>query len=518
MNSKIDLLRAPSTSRTIFANTWLLYLRAGFTLVFGLFSTRYVLDALGTHNFGIYSLVGSIIAFLSFINNSMAEATTRFLSFHQKDAENGVLKKVFNTSMALQLLIATIIVLSFEIAGLFLFRGILNIDAPRIHAAKFVYHCMIASAFFTILGAPFDGCIIAHERFIFFTAFSAVETICKFIFALALYITPFDRLETFGFLMAALAFAGFISRWSYSHLRFHEARINVHSIDLSILKKLASFSLWILFDLMSNIFKFNLMDLLLNTFLGTLANAAFAVSKQVSGALLSFSGSIFSASRPQIVRSVSCNDSEGAIKKTLSISRLAFLLMSLLTVPLLVEMPTVLRLWLKDVPEYSTTFCQLSLISNLISLMTIKGFSILLDGIGRIRAYRSFASFCNLMAFPIAYLLLRHGLPPYAIFYGILSADLLLSITTIYFVIRYSCLTWPRYIFEIPIRLIPIVGIVIITLCSLPWPQATHPLIRLTLTSGISTVLLVTLFWFVLNKEEKYFAIALLNKLRNRYF
>jgi O-antigen/teichoic acid export membrane protein len=294
---------------------------------------------------------------------------------------------------------------------------------------------------------------------------------------------------------------------------FDEAKLIISNVNKVILVKIASFSIWNLFDLLSSVFKYSAMDVLINTFHGTLANAANAVSKQVSGSLLSFSSSIYSASRPQIVQAISRNNTEEAISKTITISRLGFVFMALFSIPLFVEMPIVLGMWLKSVPENAVPFCRLGLISNLVALMTVRGFSVLLDGIGRIKAFRLTTSLCNLIAFPAAYVFLRQGFPPYAIFLGILFSDVLQVLATVHFTVRYTDLTWERYFREIPMRLLPIVVGVVGFLFLLPWPVGMMSLLRLVCVTAISSLLLLVLFWFALSVDEKAFAKGLLAKL-----
>lgn len=482
----------------------------------GLFSTRYILDALGAQDFGIYSLVASVVAFLAFLNNSMAIATSRFLSFHQNPEGGNLLSKVFSSSLFLHFGIGMIVVVVLEAIRIYLFDGVLIIDASRIDGAIFVFHSMVVSFFFVVMSAPYDGCIISHERFVFYTIFGLTESIAKFAISLLLYVTPFGRLESFGALIACISFVGLLSRWIYCRVKFDEAKLVIANINKATLIEITSFSIWNLFDLLSSVFKYSAMDLLINTFHGTLANAANAVSKQVSGSLLSFSSSIYSASRPQIVQAISRNNTEEAISKTVTISRLGFVFMALFSIPLFVEMPIVLGMWLKKVPENAIPFCRLGLISNLVALMTVRGFSALLDGIGRIKAYRLTMSLCNLFAFPAAYVLLRQGFPPYAIFFGILLSDVFQVLVTVHFTVRYTDLTWSRYLSEIPLRLVPIVAGVASFLFFIPWPEGMTSLLRLVCTTATSSFLLLGLFWFALSQDEKNFAKNLWAKLLAR--
>ena len=68
-------------SSRIIRNTGYLYLKMAITMFITLYSTRLLLEALGVVDFGIFNVVGGLIAMLGFVNNSMAVATQRFMSF-----------------------------------------------------------------------------------------------------------------------------------------------------------------------------------------------------------------------------------------------------------------------------------------------------------------------------------------------------------------------------------------------------------------------------------------------------
>lgn len=100
-------------------NTGILYAKMGITIFISLYSTRLVLSALGVSDFGLFNLVGGLIAMLGFLNGSMASASQRFMSFAQGKGDIEEIEKIFNMSTLLHLSIAVIIVIILEIAGYF---------------------------------------------------------------------------------------------------------------------------------------------------------------------------------------------------------------------------------------------------------------------------------------------------------------------------------------------------------------------------------------------------------------
>ena len=100
-------------------NTGILYAKMALTMFISLYSTRLVLSALGVEDFGLFNVVGGIIAMLGFLNASMAVSSQRFMSFAQGAGDIEKVKKIFNMSTLMHIGIALIIVLIFEIVGFF---------------------------------------------------------------------------------------------------------------------------------------------------------------------------------------------------------------------------------------------------------------------------------------------------------------------------------------------------------------------------------------------------------------
>ena len=99
------------SNKRIAKNTFLLYFRMLLLLCVNLYTSRVVLNQLGVDDYGIYNVVGGIVAILSFLNSAMASGTQRFLNVEMGRNDENALKKVFLTSLQIHLFIAIIIIL-----------------------------------------------------------------------------------------------------------------------------------------------------------------------------------------------------------------------------------------------------------------------------------------------------------------------------------------------------------------------------------------------------------------------
>jgi len=200
-------------------NTGILYAKMAITMFISLYSTLLILSALGVEDFGLFNVVGGVIAMLGFLNASMAVASQRFMSFAQGAGDMEKVKKIFNMSTLMHIGIALLIVLIFEIVGFFLIDGILNINPNRLSVAKLIYQFMVVSTFFTIISVPYEAVITSHENMFFYAIEGIVEALVKL--AIAFYITnnSYDHLISYGFLMAGLSIFLLFLRIIYCHFK-----------------------------------------------------------------------------------------------------------------------------------------------------------------------------------------------------------------------------------------------------------------------------------------------------------
>ena len=109
-----------SKDKTIVRNAFMLYLRMFLTMAIGLYTSRVVLNTLGVEDFGIYGLVGSIVAMVGFLNSSMSGATSRFLTYELGKGNEKSLSDTFCSAMVVHIVIAIVIIILAETVGLWL--------------------------------------------------------------------------------------------------------------------------------------------------------------------------------------------------------------------------------------------------------------------------------------------------------------------------------------------------------------------------------------------------------------
>jgi Na+-driven multidrug efflux pump len=404
-------------SHKIIFNTGILYAKLLIVMVLGLFSVRIILGALGETDYGIYSLVAGVVGLLGILQGAMTNASMRFMSHSLGSKDEQIILKTFNTTLFLHFIIGIGVVLIIELGGFFMFDYLLNIPADKVFDAKIVFHFMAITTFITIIAVPYDAVINSHENLFFLSFIDIVGAILKFGIAIYLTYSHLNLLILYGFLLMMVQILMRIIKQRYSVKHYKECKINLRkNIDKSLAKTILSFSGWNLFGSIASMSITQVRSILLNMFFGVGLNAANGVAMQVTGQVNAVSSSMTQALNPQLVKSEGGGDRDRMIRLTELATKYSVFLFALFAIPVIIEMPYLFKLWLKEVPEYAVIFSRLILISLLIDKFTFEITSAI-RAVGEIRGFQVTETILALFNIPIAYIFLKIGYPPYSIYY-----------------------------------------------------------------------------------------------------
>lgn len=506
-----------NSTKLVIQNTIFLYGKMIISTIITLYSIRLVFNALGISDFGIFNLVSGIIAMLSFLNVAMTVSTQRFMSYFLGAGEQHKLKSIFHSSLVLHLIIGLIIIVILELAGVFLFKNFLNIPLERISTAKIIYQFMVVSMFFTINAVPFDSVINAHENMLFDSLTGIIESFLKLGIAIWLGFSNFDRLILYSFLIAVLAILIRIVKSIYCYQKYEECKIlRIQKVDLLLLKEMFSFAGWNLFGSLASMGRNQGIAIIMNLFYGIVVNAAYGIANQVASQLNSFSAMMLKAINPQIMKSEGANDRKRMLRLAMMSSKYSFFLLALFTIPMIFEMPQILRLWLKEVPQYTIIFCDLILISNLTSQMTI-GLQSAFQACGKIKEYQFTVGTLLLLNIPIAFLLLKANLPVYSVLISFLLIELIASSIRIILLKKSAGLSIKTFFNQVIFKTVgPIISSVFV--CYVIVHSFNVPY-RFFITGIASSIIFtITIFFTGLHKTEKDILTQLISKLIKRNF
>lgn len=502
-----------STSTRIIKNTGFLYIKMGITVFISLYSTRLILASLGASDFGVFNIVGGAITMLGFLNSTMANATQRFMSYAEGEGNLNKKKKVFNVSMILHIIIAFATGLILFGAMFPLFDNIFNILPERVFAAKIVYISLIISTMFTILNVPYGAVMNAHENMLYYSVIGIFEAMLKLGVAIACVYSTFDKLIVYGVLMAIIPFITLSVMKVYCHRKYDECVISFYKFwDVRLVKNIASFSGWNFLTAISSLASAYGVVLVLNHFFGTILNAAQGIANQINGQMSSFSLNLMKAVNPVIVKKAGAKDMDAMNRTMLAGGKFSTLLIILFAIPLIIEMPYVLEIWLKQVPEWTTLFCALQLVVTMICQMTGSAATAIYAQ-GNIKRYTIYKSIMNLAPVIITYISYTLGGGPYWLYISMIVIWALGgNIVIIYYANRLCGISIKEFIVQV-VSPVCIVSFIMVLGGVMTKSFMQEGLLRLVLCSLITTFLFGVSIWeIVLKRDERVVFRSMIKK------
>lgn len=444
-------------TKRIAKNTLILYVRTLFTMLVSLYTSRVILNTLGVSDFGISNVVGGVVGMFSVISGSLSSSISRFITFELGHGDINKLKRIFSTSVNIQIGIALIIVLLAECIGVWFVNHKLNIPAGRLVAANWVFQCSLLSFAIGLISVPYNACIIAHERMSAFAYMSILETILKLVIVYMLFISPYDKLISYAVLFVVISLVMRLIYGWYCNKHFVESHYEF-IYDRPLIKEMTGFAGWSFFGNTAYMFNTQGVDMLINIFFGVTLNAAKGVASQVQNAVMQFVGNFTVAINPQITKSYASGDREYMNKLICRGARLSYYLLLIFTVPIVCEADYILYLWLKTVPEYAPIFLRLILFGT---LMTLLGNTMLtaIQATGNIRRYQIWITITGCFVFPLTWIAYKLGFPPETTYIIYIIIYFLLNFIRVY--IAKGLMDFPvrLYLFDVIFRVV-IVSIV----------------------------------------------------------
>ncbi len=357
------------SGRRIAKNALLLWARMALAVIIGLYTSRIVLQTLGVQDYGIYAVVGSVVAFLSFLNTSMAGATSRFITIELGKNNRQRLNETFSSAMTLHIAIALFVLVIAETVGLWFLNNHLVIPTDRLAAANWVYQMTIASTLLTITQAPYNACVMAHEKMSIYAYIEIINVLLRLAIVYLLIIGNADKLILYGALSLTVSTFILILYRLYCRKKFTEAHFK-WQWNAAIIKPMIQFCGWDIYGNGCVTARQEGTIVMINTFFGPLLNAAANVATIVERTVTGLAMNILHAMRPQIVKQYAKGDITRIENLMIQASRSSIIIIAIMIIPMILEMDHILKLWLgNDLPPFAVTFTILMLINGLLSVI-----------------------------------------------------------------------------------------------------------------------------------------------------
>ena len=405
-----------NTNRAIAFNSVILYIRLGLTAILGLFTTRYALKALGVDDFGLFSLLASVISFVSIINTIMVATTNRFLavSIGENDIEGANEQFVINLNIHVIIAVLTFFLLT-PLGELYI-RGHLNYTGS-LDVAITIFRITMIGVAFTFVAIPYHGLLMAKERFIVF----CVTDVVLYVFRLAVVVILLYHF-TQKLLIYTIASALFTALplfvyvlYSYKHFKpiVRYRKVN----NRAKYKEVFAFSGWIAYGAVATVGKNQGAAVIVNLFFNTMMNTALGLANTVHSYVMMFAQNVTKPIAPQITKSYASGDMERCKQLMVASSKYSFLLMLLISSPFLINTEWVLHIWLGNVPPFAAQFTLLMVIDALFDSLN-PGISEAIFASGKIKSFQLIINTLRLVSVVCAYFVLEAGAPAHYLLYS----------------------------------------------------------------------------------------------------
>ena len=411
-------------------NTVLLYVRMLFIMLVSLYTSRVILKTLGEEDFGLYTVIGGIVIAFSFLNGVMGSACSRYFAIEIGRNDNEALRRVFNLNITIFLILGAVILILAETIGLWFLNNKMVISPDRMYAAQWVYQCSIIAFIINMMGTPYRSVITARENMKVYAYCSVVEVVLKLAIVYVLVISPIDKLILYSVLMVSITLGTVLFYAVYCRRYYAECRYSFYW-DKPLFKEIVGYTGWQVIGVVADIGRNQGVNIILNMFFGAIANAARGIAYQVFVNINQFVQNFVIAFSPQITKSYATGDKQGMMKLVYQSSKFSYYLLYILILPVCLETPKILEIWLGNVPKDTVIFCQLTLIAALIDSLLYP----LLTAVratGKVKWYQILVGGTFLLTVPICYCLFKWGdLPATAAFYVIIATSIVAQILRI---------------------------------------------------------------------------------------
>lgn len=429
MSAAVDVA---NNNKRMLKNTFLLYIRMMITMGISFYATRELLSAIGVVDFGLVNVIGSVVLMFSFLSGTMQATVSRYLStdIGLKDTER--LRDTFNLTLLIYFFLIVLILCLSETVGLWLFENKLVVPEGRRVAAYWFYQFSVMAFAVGVLVVPYSALLISHEKIKVYAWIGTAESLGRLLIVFMLYIDGHDRLALYGALLAVVAFGVLGAYVIYCHRYYAECRLRFFW-NAARCKDMLLFAAWNLWGALSGLFSNVFLNVLLNNYFGPIVNAARGVAMQGASGVSNFVTNFLTAVRPQIFKYYAEGNAELAIELVMKSARVGYFLLFFFSLPVLLEMPFVLGVWLKEVPPSADLFMRLILIQRLIDILAYPLVT-LSQANGKVALYQSVVGIMQWAVFPISWVALGSGLGAESVFWIGIALSVVALVAQVYLI------------------------------------------------------------------------------------
>ena len=410
-------------NKRIAFNTLATYGRSIFGVLCGIFSTRWVLEALGQEDFGLYAVIGGMVMFLSFLNTQLSGAVSRYYAYSigqakvalERDRGLRECRAWFTTAVLIHTVVPfALVIVGWPIGVYAIEHGWINVPTARLDACLWVWRFVCIFSFLGMVTVPFQAMYTAKQYIAELTIYCFIQTIARTAFIYYMVINPRDWLVSYALAMGLVGILPQIAICLRACKVFPECRI-VPSVfrELDRVKHVASYAIWTAIGGMGYVASHECMGILHNNFFGARIVGAFGISQTVAGEAASLTGALQGAFQPAITTAYGAGDIGRVRSMSFRVCKVGTLLTLMFALPMALEIDEILLLWLKTPPPYASQMCLCTLAFIVIEKFSC-GHITAVNASGRIAKFQTVRGILRTLVIPLAMVAAYLGWGPVA--------------------------------------------------------------------------------------------------------
>jgi len=305
------------------------YLLIGLSSFISILYTPIMLRLLGQSEYGLYSLVGSVVAYLGLFNFGFGSAYIKYFSVYKtaNDTDglarlNGMFLMIFSALGALAVAAGVVLVVNSDAV----FGNELTVD--ELAKAKILMLIMVVNTAFTFPTIVFNSYVSAKEKFILQKSLLIIKTIANPFVIIPVLLMGYGSVGMAVIITVLSLVVELINIWFC--FRKADMRFIFSKFDTKQLKELFIFSSFIFMNLVVNQINWNVDRFIIGWFRGTIEVAVYSIAAQLNTYFLTFSTAISNVYIPRVNEMVSRKCSDWELTELFArLGRLQFIVLAL---------------------------------------------------------------------------------------------------------------------------------------------------------------------------------------------
>ena len=325
----------------------------------GLLYTPYMLRMMGQSEYGLYSLVASVIAYLTVLDLGLGNAVIRYTAKFRAEGKTKEQYEMFGMFLALYSIISVVAL----IGGMGLY---LNVDRMfggtmteiELSHARIMMLILVFNLVVTFPMSIFGSIMSAYERFVFPKVINIIRIILNTVVMIVLLEMGYKAIAMV-IIQTLFNVATLVINYLYCKYRL-QIKIQFAKIQWGFLREVAIYSFWIFLNVIMDRVYWSTGQFMLGIVAGTAAIAVFAVAIQLHTMYMQFSTAISSVFLPKVTGMVALRNNEAEISELfIKTGRIQNIIMSMILFGFLTFGRAFIALWAG--PEYNDAYIIASL-------------------------------------------------------------------------------------------------------------------------------------------------------------